>query len=74
MSFLDNQEEFNITFGFSPTILLSNPMSPDYLSTQKLQREYGEKYKLDIFMYLYKLNYVGHVMIDTSLNVQEVGR
>ena len=38
MTFLNNQEEFNINFASSPTILPSNLMSPNYLSTQKLQR------------------------------------
>ena len=41
--FLDNQEEFKLTFGFSPAILPSNPMSTNYLLTHKLQRKNGEK-------------------------------
>ena len=35
-------------------------------------REYGESCKLDIFLHLCRLNYVGHDKIDVTRNTQEV--
>ena len=42
ITFLDNQEEFNLIFGLSPVILPSDPMSTDELLTHKLQRSMGK--------------------------------
>ena len=74
LTFLDSQEEFNITFGNYPTILPSNPTATDYLSPRRLVRDYADKCKLDIFMHLCRLNYVGNDEIDSSLHVQEICR
>ena len=70
--FLDTQYDFDQAFGLTPTLLPENPNNSNYSSCQKLLREYGEKGKLDIFLHLCKLNYVGHDKVDTALNTQEI--
>ena len=49
LTFLDNQEEFNITFGISPTILPSDPTSTDYLSTRKTHSRLRGKIEIRYF-------------------------
>ena len=48
------------------------PSSPtktnNELSCQKMVRNYGEQYKLEVFLHLFRLNYVGHTKVDVGLN------
>ena len=74
MTFLDSREEFKITFGNYSTILPSKPTATDYLSPRRLVRDYADTCKLDIFMHLCRLNYVGNDEIDSSLHVQDICR
>ena len=50
-------------------MLPSDPTSTDYLSIRKLVRDYTGKFKLDIVMYISRLNYVGNDKTDASLHV-----
>ena len=74
LTFLDSQMEFDSVFGKSPQILPSNPLQNDVHSIKKILLPYSDLCKLDIFMNLCMLNYVGTTTIDPSLNVQEVCR
>ena len=74
MKFLDNQTEFVKTFGSNPTLLPSMPTHPDNGSAMLLLHNFSEKCKLDIFIHLCMLDYVGNDIVDPSLNVVEVCR
>ena len=71
---MDNQMEFSKTFGSSPTLMPSKPTDTDNDSTMLMLYNFSEKCKLDIFMHLRMLNYVGNEKFDLSLNVVEVCR
>ena len=70
--FLDNQSAFVQAFGLAPTLVPENLNSSNYSSLQKIVRDYGESCKLDIFLHLCQLNYVGNDKVDVALNTQEV--
>ena len=70
--FLDSQIGFTAAFGSCPAIVPENPNSSNYANCGKILREFGESCKLDIFLYLCRLNYVGHDKIDVTMNTQEV--
>ena len=74
LNFLDNQEEFYNTFGQKPQILPPVPSSKDTDTVQKVIRDISDKCRLDIFMHLCMMDYVGEATVDPSLNVQEVCR
>ena len=74
MDFLDDQTKFVTCFGDFPAIIPEKPTDSNVLTTRKLLTEYADNYKLDIFMYLCRLDYVGHAVVDIGLNVQEVCR
>ena len=69
MIFLDNQTEFGRTFGALPTLMPSIPTNTNNGSAMLMLNNSLEKCKLDIFMYLCMLDYVGHGKVDPSLNV-----
>ena len=70
--FLDNQLTFHSAFGVAPAILSEDPNDSKNPSRAKFLREFGDTCKLDIFLYLCQLNYVGHSKVDTTMNTQEV--
>ena len=74
VSFLDSQNEFNLTFGIEPVMLPEKPNDYDSLATSRILQTYTEKCKFDIFMHLCRLDYVGSDKIDPTLSVQEVCR
>ena len=72
-TFLDNMTEFQLTFGISPFMLPSSPTKTSTdMSCQKISRDYGELCKLEIFMHLCMLNYVGHTKVDVGLNTLDI--
>ena len=74
LTFLDIQGEFIHTFGAHPKLLPTNPIGLDTRIIQRLLREYSEKCKLEIFMHLCMLDYVGDDRVDQSLHINEVSR
>ena len=71
MRFLDNQDAFLQSFGIAPVHLPEKQNNSKYSSCQRILRDYREKCKLDIFLHLCRLNYVGHGKIDVTMNTQE---
>ena len=73
LTFLDTMSEFQLTFGTSTLILPSSltKTSTD-MSCQNIIREYRYLFKLESFMYLYMLNYVGHTKVDVGLNTLDI--
>ena len=51
-----------------------NPIGNDDNNIRKVLRYFSEGCKLDVFMHLCMLDYVGHDQVDTLLNVQEICR
>ena len=72
MSFLDSEEKINQTFGDHPAMLSERPWDSNNMATSKLLQYYAELCKLDIFMHLCKLDYVGEDNVESVLNVVEV--
>ena len=72
MNFLYNQEKFTTTFGNLPSLMSSKPKDSDYGLATAALRNYVNKWKLDICMHLWMLDYVGTDKIDPSFNVAEV--
>ena len=70
--FLDNQAAFLKTCGTGLGPLPENPKNGNCLSYQRILRGYGKKCKLDIFLHLCRLNYVGHDNVDVTMHTQEV--
>ena len=71
-NFLDSQLTFHLAFRVMPAILSENSNNSNNPSCVKILREYGDTCKLDIFLYLCQLNYVGNDKVDTTMNTQEV--
>ena len=74
LTFLDSQADFDSTFGINPRLLPTNPSNIDSSHLQRNLRQFSDRCKLDIFLHLCMLDYVGSDSIDISLNVQEVCR
>ena len=74
MIFLNNQTEFVRTFSSNPTLVPSKPIYTDNSSAMLLLHNFSEKCKLDVFMHLCILDYVGNDKVDPSLNAVEVCR
>ena len=73
LTFLDNMTGFQLTFGISPFMLPSSPTKTSTdMSCQRIIRDYGELCKLEIFMHLCMLNYVGHTKVDVGLNTLDI--
>ena len=74
MTFLDNDANFTKTFGDHPTMLPEKPLDSNHVTVHQKIHAYAELCKLDIFMHLCKLDYVGADNVDPGLNVVEVCR
>ena len=71
--FLDSMYKFQLTFGTSPFMLRSSPTKISAnMSCQKIIREYGDVCKLEMFIHLCVLNYVGHINVNIGLNTLDV--
>ena len=70
--FLDGQIGFVSAFESCPVIMPENLNNNNYATCGKILREYGEICKLDIFLHLCRLNYVGHDKVDITMNTQKV--
>ena len=55
-------------------MMSAKPTTNDGVTTQLLLIDYTNACKLDIFMNLCRLDYVGNIRVDKCLNVQEVCR
>ena len=71
-SFLDTQSDFETAFGLSPILIIENPNMSNYASCLKILRNYSENCKLDTFLHICRLNYVGHDKIDVTIHTCEV--
>ena len=60
LTFLDSQHNVDTTFGINPRIMPVIPTGSDIHVIQKLLRDFSEACRLDIFMHLCMLDYVGH--------------
>jgi hypothetical protein len=74
LTFLDSQIKFKATFGLNPRVLPMKPSGSDTNNIQDLLRDLEEKCRLDIFMHLCMIDYVGHDKIDPALHVQDVSK
>ena len=71
--FLDSKNELQLTFGTSPFMLPSSPTKTSVnMFCQKIIQEYGDLCKLEMFVHLCVLNYVGHANVDIGLNTLDV--
>ena len=71
--FLDSKNELQLSFGTSPFMLPSSPTKTSVnMFCQKIIQEYGDLCKLNIFVHLCVLNYVGHANVDIGLNTLDV--
>ena len=59
LTFLDSQDKFEDTFGMNPRIMPMIPTGSDIHVIQKLLRDFSEACRLDIFMHLCMMDYVG---------------
>ena len=75
LEFSDNQATFTEVFGKKPTILAPNiDTSQDSTSTARILYSFGDKFKLDVFLHMWRKYYVGQDSIDNSLRVQDMCR
>ena len=73
LDFLDSQVNFNSTFGKAPVMLHTSPTKMTTVkSCQTTLREYSDICKLEIFLHLCQLNYVGQANVDVSLNTLDI--
>ena len=72
LEFLDNQKEFEKIFGDKPTIIPTELVSQDSLTAAKILYSYSEKCKLDVFLHMCQIYYVGHDSVDNYLIMQDV--
>ena len=71
--FFNNHAAFAEVFGDIPKILDPNVIkSKDSTSTARSLYSFVEKWKLDMFIYMFREYYVRHTSIDNSLSVQDV--
>ena len=59
LDFLDNQQQFDFTFGMNPLILSASPTSHQSSDVSTCVRLYADKCMLDIFLEIYRKDYVG---------------
>ena len=64
MTFLDGDDQFRQTFGDDPDMLPERPWDSNVTVARKILHEYSEQCKLDIFIHLCQLDYVGESNID----------
>lgn len=74
LDFFDTQFYFDKSFGVKPSLLPVHHISDESDSIHKVLTDYPERCKLDLFMHLCMLDYVGHEQVDVLLNGQEICR
>ena len=72
LKFLDNQNEFDATFGKNPILLPSNPTSSDITTTENLLLDFSDQCRLDVYMYACWKFYVGNAKVDKNTSMMEV--
>ena len=70
---LDNQTALVKVFRYKPKAIdLDIITSQDITSKSRSSYSFVKKYKLDVFLYLWKMSYAGHVSVENSLRIQDV--
>ena len=72
LEFLDNQKEFEKTFGYKQNILPPNPVSQYSSNGATFLYAYSEKCKLDVFIHICRTFYVGCNSVDNYLSIKDV--
>ena len=70
VDFLDNQEEFDPTFGKDPVLLHTNPVLHESMSNSKHLLDFSYQCHLDL--YLHRGFYVGNAKVDKNTGMVEV--
>ena len=72
LKILDNQNEFDATFGKNSVLLPSNPTSPDNTTTAKLLLDFSDQCRLDVYMYAFRKFYVWNAKVDKTTSMMEL--
>ena len=74
LDFIDNQEDFDNTFGVNPVILPTVPTKPEHQNAAKLLLDLSDQCRLDVYLDACRKFYVGTTSVDGTTSMMEVCR